>query len=174
MSKIILNLAVSLDGYIARLDNSVDFLGNTFSKEQEDDFNAFLNTVDVIVMGSTSYDKMIELGEQQFQNKLIYVLTSQEYADEENTIFTDQEIDELVIDLKAQSKKNIWLFGGAKTIQQFIEIGEVDEFIITYTPSIIGTGIPLFLFSKNEIKLELLSSKRIDQNVTLHYKKIEA
>lgn len=171
MSKVICNLAISLDGYIAKLDHSVNFLPSEMNEENSQSFKDFLNDIDVIVMGSTSYDRMIELGGNQFEDKLTYVLTTQEYADEKNVIFIEKELDELLIDIKDNAKKNIWLFGGAKVLKQFIEIDAVDEFIITIVPIIIGTGIPLFLFTKEEKELELVRTEIIDQNVTLHYKR---
>ena len=171
MSKVICNLAISLDGYIAKLDHSVEFLSNSSAEAQESSFQEFLSSIDVIVMGSTSYDQMIELGGNQFEDKLTYVLTTQEYADEENVIFIEKELDELLIDVKEKAEKNIWLFGGAKVLKQFIELDAVDEFIITIVPVIIGTGIPLFLFTKEERELELISAETHYQNVTLHYRR---
>lgn len=169
MSKVICNLAVSLDGYIAELDGNVDFLGNEFSEEQTKQFNDFLNQIDIIVMGSTSYDRMLELGGNTFTSKHIYVLTSREYEELPNVTFVDSEISDLLLEMKERSLKNIWLFGGAKVIKQFIEIDEVDEFIITIAPIVLGSGIPMFLFTKEKRELRLINSQKNDDFVTLHY-----
>jgi dihydrofolate reductase len=168
MTKIVLNIAMSLDGYIATLDHSVDFL-NTGGKEIKEAFEEFLNGVDSIVMGSTSYDKMLELGGNTFQDKTIYVLTTQEYADEENVIFLDKEIEEVLFELKALDNKTVWLFGGAKTVKQFIEQDAIDTYHITIAPTILGTGIPLFLFTKEEKELHLENTVSDGEFITLTY-----
>jgi dihydrofolate reductase len=170
MSKIKLNLAISLDGYIARLDNSYDFLNeNEMNEESEKDFETFVDGIDVLIMGSTSYDQFEEQGGNPFSNKFTYVLTSQEYADEKNVLFTDMEILDLDKAAKEKADKDIWLFGGAKVVKQFIDLDLIDEYIITIVPKIIGTGIPLFLFSDKDIDLELVETKHQGGNVTLHY-----
>jgi dihydrofolate reductase len=173
MSKIILNLAVSLDGYIARLDGSYDFLNgdNEMNEEATKDFESFVSDIDVLIMGSSSYDQFEEQGGHPFPNMFTYVLTSQEYADENNVMFTDMEIEDLEKEAKSKSEKNIWLFGGAKVVKQFLDLDFIDEFIITKVPKIIGTGIPLFLFTDKNLDLELVSTKTFGDNVTLHYKK---
>jgi dihydrofolate reductase len=168
--KIILNLAMSLDGYIARLDHRVDYLDG-MDPAKADAFHAFLKNVDTIIMGSTSYDKMMDLGGHPFPEKHTYVLTTQEYEDVDNVEFVDLEIEDMVKLAKKKTKNNIWLFGGAKVVQQFIDKGFIDEFIITIAPRVIGTGIPLFLFSDSDVELELVSSEKVGDFVTLHYRK---
>ena len=83
----------------------------------------------------------------------------------------EKETDELLIELKQKARKNIWLFGGAKVVKQFIELDAVDEFIIGIAPVILGTGIPLFLFTKEERELQLVETKEMDQIVILHYRR---
>lgn len=170
-SKIILCLAKSVDGYIARLDNKIDFLEGMKPGDAKL-FNKFISNSDTVIMGSTSYDQMLDLGGHPFPDMFTYVLTSQEYADEDNILFTDMEIEDLAKAAKEKSKSNVWLFGGAKVIQQFVDRNLVDEFIITTTPTIIGTGVPLFLFSEADIKLELVDSEVVGDFVTVHYKKV--
>lgn len=171
MSRIIMNLAVSLDGYIARIDGSYDFL-NGENVIDDKDFKEFLDRVDVLIMGSSSYDQFEQQGGNPFKDKYTYVLTSQEYMPENNVMFTSMDIDELSDLAKDKSDKNIWLFGGAKVVKQFLDLDLIDEFIITYVPKVIGTGIPLFLFSNEELDLRLLDVKRNGENVSLHYERI--
>lgn len=170
MSKVKLNLAITLDGYIARLDNTVDYLQSP-TEAGIKSFNEFLDSVDTIVMGSTSYDQLVELEKTNtpFKNHKKYVLTSQEYMEEDNTVFVDKELEELLPDILLEAKKDVWVFGGAKVVKQFIEIDAIDEFIITIAPTILGTGIPLFLFTRNELDLELVKTETSNGLVTLCY-----
>lgn len=171
MSKVVLNIAISLDGYIARLDDRVDYLGEP-NDETMKSFKEFTDRCDTVIMGSTSYDQMIELGGNQFPDKNIFVLTSQPYADEENIVFLEAEIDELMDKVSEVANEDIYLFGGAKVVKQFIDADLIDEYIITIAPIIIGTGIPLFLFSNNDLPLELQKSEEVNGFVTLHYKRV--
>ena len=136
-------------------------------------FEPFIERVDSLIMGSATYDKIIELGDFPYDDMEKYVLTTQEYGEESKTLFTEMDIEELATLAKSKSEKNIWLMGGAKVVKQFIDYDLIDEFIITIVPMIIGTGIPLFLFSKEEVKLDLLSTNTSNGQVTLHYKRIK-
>lgn len=166
MGKVKMNLAISLDGYISRLDGNVDYLGESTDKDAMDNFNIFLDSIDTIVMGRSSFDKMKEFGEYPFKTKDTYVVTSKELHEKGFTFITLDEIDKLV-----STKKTIWLFGGARLVQYFNDNDLIDEYIITIVPSLIGSGIPLFLQFKNDIQLELKSSKIIGQFITLTYTK---
>lgn len=95
MSKVICNLAISLDGFIAKLDGNVDFLGNEFTEEQAKSFQTFLDDIDVIVMGRTSYERMMDLGGNTFKDKKVYVLTSKEYTNQDNVLFIDADVIDL-------------------------------------------------------------------------------
>jgi len=164
MSKVKMNLAISLDGYISRLDGSVDYLGESTDKDATDNFNAFLDSIDTIIMGRSSFDKMKEFGEYPFKTKETYIVTSQDIQEKGYTFITLDEIEEVL-----SSEKNIWLFGGARLVQYFNDNDLVDEYIVTIVPELIGSGIPLFLQFKNDIHLELKDSKIIGEFITLTY-----
>ncbi len=167
MSYVTLQLAVSLDGYIARKDGSVDFLDkmeSTFT----DEFNKFVSDVDVLIMGRTTYEVMLGFGGIPFKGKKVYVLTSKELtSNDESIIFTNEDIKSIV----KNEEGLIWLFGGAKVIQSFMNENLIDEFQIHVVPHIIGDGIPLFLKSKEMKNLTLVSSNQYGNSVHLVYKK---
>jgi dihydrofolate reductase len=167
MGYVILQLACSLDGYIARKDGSVDFLGE-MTGEISKDFDTFVKSIDTIIMGYGTYEKMLEFGDIPFQDKRIYVVTSKNIQSSKNHItFVHTEISELV----KEKKGNIWLFGGAKMIQSFINEDLVDEMQIFIINEMIGEGIPLFLENKGMKDLLLTSAKSYDNNVMLIYKR---
>ena len=151
MSKVKLQLAMSLDGYIARKDGSVDFLDAMHEKLTED-FNKFVETIDTIIMGRSTYEVMLGFGEIPFQNKKIVVMTSKKLMSKQSNIHFVNDSVEKVLD---EENGNIWLFGGAKLIHSFIDKNLIDEFHIVIVPMIIGSGIPLFLESKGLEKLKL-------------------
>ena len=167
MSYITLQLAVSLDGYIARKDGSVDFLEEMESTASKK-FYEFVNTIDTIIMGRTTYEVMLKFGGVPFKDQKIYVLTSKKMSsDQKNIIFTNDSIESIV----KNEKGHIWLFGGAKVIQSFMNLGLVDEFQLHIVPQIIGEGIPLFLENIGMKDLQLVDHEKFGNSILLTYKK---
>ena len=167
MNYVILQLALTLDGYIARKDGSVDFLDD-INSSFKDEFDSFVNSVNKIIMGRGTYEKMLEFGEIPFNDKEIYVLTSKNLSSKQsNIIFTDENIQSLV----KKINNNIWLFGGSKVIQSFISLDLIDELQLYVVPKIIGDGIPLFLKNNGIDNLELVKIQKYNKDVLLVYKK---
>lgn len=169
MAYVTLQLALTLDGYIAGKDGNVDFLDEV-NKSFENDFNTFIKDMDTIIMGRGTYEKMLKFGEIPFKDKKIYVLTSKDlYSDEKNIIFTNEDINDLV----NKEDKKIWLFGGSKVIQSFVNFNLIDEFQLYIVPKIIGDGIPLFLDNKGLSNLKLMKHRKYDEDILLVYKRVK-
>ncbi len=167
MSKVKLQLAMSLDGYIARSDGSVDFL-DAMHENLTEDFNTFVESIDTIIMGRGTYEVMLGFGEIPFQNKKIIIMTSKDLeVKQENIIISDMKIEDVV----EKESGNIWLFGGAKLIQSFVNLDLVDEFHIVVVPKIIGSGIPLFLENKRMEQLKLEKVNQYGDLVMIVYKR---
>lgn len=167
MGYVILQVAVSLDGYIAKKDDSVDFL-ETIEPSFENRFASFLNSIDIIVMGSKTYEIMLEFGDIPFKNKRIYVLSKHTYKSKDtHVIFTNKSIKDLTDEISG----NIWLFGGARIIQSFMKNDLVDELQLFIVPKTIGDGIPLF-YEHNQLNhWKLISHENFADNLYIIYKK---
>lgn len=174
MRKIILNLAVSLDGYIARTNGSVDWLDNLDTNGYDLGFQDFLSGCDTILMGRSSYEETLKLGngEWPFKEQTTFVFTSKQYPNQEKIIFANQEAIQLIKNLQNKSGKNIWLFGGGRFIKTMRDNDLVDEYIITTVPVFLGDGIQLFQESSMENKLQLISLDRTKDIVQSHYRVI--
>ena len=170
---IILYIAVSLDGYIARENGAVDWLiGNSGDPNADTGFDEFYKSVDTVVMGRSTYEQVItELspGKWVYAGKKCYVATTKNYCSDDNIQFVKKNITEFITNLKSQQGKDIWLVGGAKLIDQFMKNDIVDKYIITIIPTILGDGIPLFFGGNPEIKLKLIDSKVVDGMMELTY-----
>lgn len=180
MTKVILNLAISLDGFIARKNGAVDFLGEMPSDltdesakeaptELPDDFAEFIDSIDTIIMGRKAYEVTMSLGDYLFKDKITYVCTSKSLEVEDYIYTTNEEVDVLVERLKSESGKNIWLFGGSELIDSFIKKELIDEYQITIVPYVIRQGIPLFKEGKYDTQLKLVDSQVNQDFVTLTY-----
>ncbi|BCR35825.1 dihydrofolate reductase family protein [Mariniplasma anaerobium] len=167
MGYVILQVAVSLDGYISRKDHSVDFL-ETIDPSFQNHFTSFIDSIDFIIMGSKTYDVMLKFGDIPFKDKNIYVLTKRTYeSTNENIIFTEMPIKGLTDELSG----NIWLFGGASVIQSFMKNNLVDELQLYIVPKTIGDGIPLFYEHNQLNNWKLISHEKFSDNLYVIYKK---
>ena len=165
MSKIIVYIATSLDGYIAREDGNIDWL----PESAESGYDAFYKSIDTVIMGKTTYDQVLTFGEYPYKDKKSFVFTTTNQKKNENVEFVS-DVNKFVKDRFNGMGKNIWLVGGAQIIESFLKHKVVDEIIVTIIPVLLGNGIPLFQNIENETKLELVKIEKYDQLVDLHYK----
>lgn len=165
--KVILQLAMTIDGYIARTDGSVDFLGN-MGEDTADMFDTFLSKIDIIVMGRKTYDQMVSFGDIPFTNKRIIVLSTREL----DKTYPHVEVkNSAVKPLFDTLDGTVWLFGGANVIKDCMNADLVDELELFIVPIVLGQGIPLFHNVKESNDWTLMNQKKFGNNILLHYKK---
>lgn len=163
MRKVVLFIAMSLDGYIADENASVDWLnGQNKNKENIDTYSIFIKDVDTVIMGWNTYHQIVtELSptEWVYADLTSYVVTHRELSSTDNIIFTMKNPCNIVNELKQEQGKKIWICGGANIIQQLIECDLIDEYYISVIPTILGSGIRLFGTGSKEIKLKLVHTQ---------------
>lgn len=145
--KVVLNIACSLDGYIATEEESLDWLFKIEGQEEANKGIAeFDQTVDTVIMGRRTFDWVMKetKGENPYKDKMTYVYSYTANESFENVHYTKEEPKRLIEVMKSQKGKNIWLMGGGVVIRDFLEADLVDELIITIAPVLLGEGIPLF------------------------------
>jgi dihydrofolate reductase len=166
MRKIILFIASSLDGYIARESGEIDWLPeNTASGYDE-----FIKSPDTVIMGRKTYDQILTLGGYPYTSKKSYVFSRGGGNSNDENIEFVHDADKLVNGIISNSGTNIWLIGGAEIISMFLNLGFVDEIILSIIPVVLGSGVPLFKDVGREVKLELIKTSNYDKLVELHYK----
>lgn len=169
--KIILNLAISLDGYIADESGGFDWIigdGNSnLNTEAKWDYKKFLEDIDVVVMGRKCYDQGFH---KDYRQKEVYIATSKEIANYENYHFIGTDLVNTISDLKDKGK-NIFLFGGGGVIDNFVKADVIDEYIIGIIPTILGKGRRLFLDNNPKIDLNLKYYAVEDGVVIMRYSK---
>jgi len=175
--KIILNLATSLDGYIADKAGGFAWIvgdGCTDSNtEKQFDFSSFMNTVDTIVMGRKAYEDIPVETLQSFGNRKIFVASGQVLENKgENIEFIKGDITGQILKLREEEGEDIWIFGGAVLADHFIKANIIDEYIIGIIPTILGSGIPLFLDDNPTIKLCLKDCTAQEGIVIMRYTKL--
>jgi dihydrofolate reductase len=172
---IVLYIAVSLDGFIASPGGAVDWLvGQSEDTAVDTGYEQFLATVDTVVMGRTTYEQLIyELSPDVwvYEGLTCYVASSTPRLSDGRAEFISSDITGFIQNLKNQPGKDIWLVGGGKLLDPFFKENLIDLYVITIIPTILGTGIPLFLPDNPTIKLRLLASREIDGMVELTYER---
>ena len=175
MRKIILALAASLDGYIARENGDVDWLKMEDLAEGADEMNEFFASIDSIFYGRKTFMKGEELGGgegAEMSGIMNYVFSRTPRTSERKDVkFISENVKEFVEDLRRQDGKNILLMGGGNLAKTFFEEGLIDELIIGIQPVILGKGIPLFPPRENQIELERFDVKmRKSGSVQISYR----
>lgn len=169
--KVILYIAISLDGYIAKQNDDLSFL-SLVQKEGEDyGYSEFIKTVDTVILGRKTYDwVMNQVQEFPHADKDSYIITRTAKPSMGRTHFYTDPIKDLISKLKNEDGKNIFIDGGAEIVNELLKEKLIDEFIISIIPVLVGTGTRLFKDGRPEQILELVSAKQFDKGLSqLHY-----
>jgi len=172
--KIIVYIATSADGYIARSDGSVDWLDRPRTAGDYG-MGAFFKTIDTILWGRKTYSLGLEMNEggmgvygSRIKNYIFSRRPPKKHAPDVE--FVREPISQFAERLRATPGKDIWMMGGGGIIASFLDAGEIDEFIIHVIPTFIGEGIPLIAPKNRDVPLKLLSVRDYpDGVVRLHY-----
>ena len=154
--KIILNLAMSIDGYIADEDGGFAWIvgdgDERLDTQNKWDYEKFLEGIYIVVMGKKCYDQGFL---DDFKDKKVYVATSKQLEDHDNISFINGDICKVIEEERKKEGKDIFLFGGGVLIDSFLKADIIDEYIIGIIPTILGSGRPLFLGNNPKIDLHL-------------------
>jgi dihydrofolate reductase len=173
MRKVTLFIAVSLDGYIARSDGGIEWLSKVERPGEDYGYEEFMKTIDTVLIGRKTFEKVSpDEFISSFGERNCYVITRQEKKSERNIIFTNMNPADLVRKLKQSEGKNIYCCGGSEIIQILMKNDQIDEFIISVIPLLLGKGIRLFgdFGKKTDLRL-IRSTSFISGLVQNHYRR---
>lgn len=173
--KVILYIATSLDGYIAKPNDDLGFLSIVEQEGQDYGYADFVKTVDTVIVGRKTYDKVISMGfDFPHADKDAYIITRTARPSIGSVKFYTGDLKYLIGRLKAEKGKNIFCDGGAEVVNELLKGDLIDEFIISIIPILVGNGTKLFKDGRPEQKLELVSIKSFDKGLSqLHYKRAD-
>lgn len=177
MRKIILFIAMSLDGYIADSQGGVEWLkGQGNDSENVDTYSEFVKDIDTILMGRNTYNQIVTClspTEWIYNDFTTYVLTHDNHkgCSTDKIKFTNKDPVKLLEELKANNGKNIWICGGANLVNQLICAEMIDKYYISVVPTLLGKGIRLFGEFEKEQKLYLKRTESDNGIVGLLYEK---
>ncbi|MBV9398653.1 MAG: dihydrofolate reductase [Bryobacterales bacterium] len=158
-STVILHVVSSLDGFIAKKDNTVAWLdspGDVYERGvSADRGQEVVEPVYCFVLGSRTYEHALELGWPYGDSPTIVVTNRELPATRKSVEFYSGDLKRLVEVVLAPRYKNIWLVGGAILCQSFLTLGLVDEIRLTIAPVLLGDGLRLFGTSEAEQRWKL-------------------
>ncbi len=171
--RVIVRIATSADGFIARPDGDLAWLTSYPAPKGFYGMNTFMRSVDTKLLGRRTYEASLALG-ATFDDKDRYVVFSHRPAPRDAPLgvdFVRGPIRAFIDSLREQPGKDIWLMGGGELITSFLDEDAIDEFVITVMPVFIGDGIPLIARRHRHVPLELQSIERFENGaVQLHYR----
>lgn len=158
MRKVILNLTVSLDGYIEGPNGEFDWCFT----DQDYGMTRFLSGTDAVFCGRKSYHLLISMGDEILNGKQKYVFSHSLKEVEKGWILLKDDSGETVKSIRKQPGKDIWLFGGSDLTDHFLNLDLIDQMIISIHPLLLGGGTPLFAQRSQRLPMQLSHSQVFD------------
>jgi len=165
--RVIVHIATSADGYIARSDGDLEWLTSRPAPEGFYGMNAFMKSIDTKVLGRKTYEVSLRMVARfDGRNRSIVFSRQSPPADAPPGVeFANEPIAPFVSRLREEPGKDIWLMGGGEIIASFLDEDAIDEFVISVVPVFIGDGIPLIAPRHRHVHLDLDSVERFEDGL---------
>jgi dihydrofolate reductase len=172
MRKVVYGVGISLDGYIARPDGSVDFL----FMPRDYSMGPFFKRIDVAAMGRKTYEMGLKMGGGSFDSqgmKCCVFSNSQDAGERGGVTFVNGSPKNWLASTQKKRGKDIWLMGGGELARAFLEEDLVDELYLGVVPTLIGEGIPAFASAFPQREFALVENKSFSKGlIALRYERL--
>jgi len=172
MSKAIVYIATSLDGYIARKDDDVSWLDPYQIADEDYGYSDFIKTVGTAIMGARTYEQSLIHPDRMLKGLKNYILSNRimPVPPEVEAEFYNGTLSDLVERIRTESTKDIYIVGGGQVVSSFLNAGLVDELLHFVAPILLKEGIPLYPALDKEIQLQLVEAIPYKTDIVkLHY-----
>lgn len=152
-------IATSLDGFIARTNDDLDWLPPGGGEEHG--YEAFMATVDALVIGRRTYEKVLTFDTWPYGDQPVFVLSTQALAPAPEGARVERlqgDPADILNQLEGRGRHHVYVDGGV-TIQGFLRAGLIRHLIITHIPVLLGAGVPLFGVLEGDVALRLIASR---------------
>lgn len=177
MRRVRLRVAMSLDGFIADVNGSVDWLHRFHTEGSREDYGMakFFREIDTVLMGRHTHDFALSHGMKSYRGLENFVFTRSKPLGKRNGVeYLSRDPAELIADLRKKRGKDIWLCGGGDLARQLLEAKLVDEIVLSIIPILLGDGIRMFVKGYPETELTVTACERYKTGlVTLTYEQAQ-
>jgi dihydrofolate reductase len=161
--KVILYIASSLDGYIAKPNDDLSFLSRVQQEGQDYGYGKFLDNVDTVILGRKTYDWVMKQVKEFPHAQLdSYIITRTPRQNIGKIKFYTGNLKELVLRLKQERGKNIFIDGGAEIVNELLKEKLIDQIYLSIVPILLGDGVRLFKDGLPEQNLRLINSQQFE------------
>jgi len=170
--RIIVNIATSADGFVARPDGNLDWLTERPAPKGFYGLPEFERSIDAKVLGRKTFERSMQMGAHFGGGSLHYVFSQRQPPSSvpAGVQFVTESIAAFAERLRTQAGKDVWMMGGGEIIGSFLDEQAIDEFIITVVPVFICEGIALLAPRHRQVALRLLGVRPFPDGVAqLHY-----
>lgn len=144
MAQVVYYVAASIDGFIAPPDGSLDWLSPFSGTGEDHGYADFYGSIDALVVGARTYEQMLGFGDWPHDDRPVTVMSSRALpAAAEGITVSPLDPDAVVDGLVSAGHRRIWLVGGGTLASSFAEAGLIDEYVISYLPVLLGSGVGL-------------------------------
>ena len=162
-------IAASLDGYIARADGGIGWLDKYAAGGEDTGYNAFMASIDGVVMGRGTFEKVLSFGAWPFRKPVIVLsrtlMQSEVRADLDGKVRISTLTPKSLMDgLAAEGWRRAYIDGG-KVIQSFLREGLIADIILTRVPILLGNGIPLFGETQDDVSLRHVETRAFNSGL---------
>ncbi|MDN3669718.1 dihydrofolate reductase family protein [Echinicola jeungdonensis] len=157
--RVILYIAMSLDGYIAKDEGNIDFLNKVDVPGEDYGYEDFQRNVDTVIWGRKTYDKLLSFNIPfPHKDKKCFVLSRNQKGKNEDVEFYGGGLKELISKLKSQKGMDIYCDGGGEAVFGLLKEKLIDRMIVSVIPYLVGKGVRLFKDGRPEQDIELIKS----------------
>jgi dihydrofolate reductase len=153
-------IAASVDGYIARTNDDLDWL--PADDVEEHGYEAFMASVDALVIGRRTFEKVLTFGAWPYGEKPVFVLSTRELPPPPPGAVVEHlsgEPADILARLEGRGLRHVYVDGGI-TIQKFLAAGLIQRLVITRIPVLLGSGIPLFGELEADVHLKPIATRQ--------------
>ncbi len=169
--EVVLYIAQSLDGYIATESGGLEWLDMVATEGEDYGYNQFVATVDTVVIGRKTYDKVMSFGiEFPHKGRKTYVLSRSLSGKTDDVLFYNGDVSSLINEIRQSPGTNIYVDGGSELVLEMLKNDLIDHFIISIIPVMLGSGIRLFQSGFSQVNVSLVDCVTYPSGlVQLHY-----
>jgi len=157
-------IAASVDGFIARSDGAIDWLGAVERPDEDYGYKAFHASIDTFIVGRKTYDTALTFPEWPYAGKHCVVMSSKSHASRHGESFSSVSPAELVERLAREGRRHAYVDGGS-VIQQFLRVGLITEMTLSLIPVLLGEGVRLFGPTGRDVPLTLISTRAFESGL---------